>query len=103
MVGKGVQSANNFFQSFERVLTWVHTHLLTRHYGLFADAVSIFQFFTSGHIDAEVKYTSFSSQHWTGFSSSSEARVASSVQNLFPAIFGKSDANADIFQKHYPP
>lgn len=57
--------------------------------------VSIFEFFAHGHIDAETTYSSFYSQHWTGFTSSYEARVASSIQNLFPTVFSKADSNVD--------
>lgn len=95
VVGKGVQIANKVFQSFDDVHVWVTTHLPIRRYGLFVDGVSIFEFFTYGHVDAEATYSSFYSQHRTGFASSYEARVASSIQNLFPAVFGKSDSNVD--------
>jgi hypothetical protein len=57
--------------------------------------MSIFELFVAGHIDTETAYLSFYSQHQTGFQSSFEAKVASSVQNLFPTIFGKSDSNVD--------
>jgi hypothetical protein len=92
VVGKGVQIANRTFHTFEDVKVWVDMHLPTHRYGLFVDGVSLFEFFTSGHIDAETTYTSFYSQHRTGFKSTFEARVASSVQNLFPTVFGKSDS-----------
>jgi len=95
VVGKGVKIANKTFQSFDEVKTWVDINLPNHRYGLFVDGVSIFEFFTSGHIDAETTYSSFYSQHRTGFKSSFEARVASSVQNLFPSVFGKSDSNVD--------
>ena len=69
VVGKGVQIANRTFQSFDDVRTWVITNLPIRRYGLFVDGVSIFEFFTHGHIDAETTYSSFYSQHRTGFKS----------------------------------
>jgi len=95
VVGKGVQIANKTFQTFEDVRTWVDTHLPNHRYGLFVDGVSIFEFFTAGHVDAETTYSVFYSQHRTGFKSTFEARIASSVQNLFPSVFGKSDSNLD--------
>jgi len=95
VVGKGVQIANRTFQSFDEVRTWVTTHLPNHRYGLFVDGVSIFEFFTHGHIDAEATYSSFYNQHRTGFQPTYEARVASSIQNLFPTVFGKSDGNVD--------
>jgi hypothetical protein len=95
VVGKGVQIGNKVFQSFDEVKTFA-THLPCRRYGLFVDGVSIFECFTHGHIDAETTYSSFYSQHRTGFTSSIEARIASSVQNLFPTVFGKVDGNIDM-------
>ncbi len=95
VVGKGVQIGNKVFQSFDEVKTFA-THLPCRRYGLFVDGVSIFECFTHGHIDAETTYSSFYSQHRTGFTSSIEARIASSVQNLFPTVFGKGDRNIDM-------
>ncbi len=65
VVGKGVQIANKTFQSFEDVKTWVAMHLPNQRYGLFVDGVSIFEFFTAGHVDAETTYSSFYSQHRT--------------------------------------
>jgi hypothetical protein len=64
-------------------------------YGLFVGGVSIFEFFTHGHIEAETTYSSFYNQHRTGFQSSFEAQVASSIQNLFPSVFGRLDGNVD--------
>jgi hypothetical protein len=95
IVGKGVQIGNKTFQSFEDVKQWVTAQLPNHRYGLFVDGVSLFEFFSAGHIDAETTYSSFYSQHRTGFKSTFEARVASSVQNLFPTVFGKSDSNVD--------
>ncbi len=86
---------NKTFQSFEEVKTWVSLQLPCRRYGLFVDGISIFEFFVLGHVDVEMTYLSFYSQHRTGFQSSFEAKVASSVQNLFPTLFGKSDGNVD--------
>jgi hypothetical protein len=79
VVGKGVQIANKTFQTFDDVKVWVDTNLPNQWYGLFVDGVSIFEFFTAGYIDAETTYSSFYSQHRTGFKSTYEARVASSV------------------------
>jgi len=73
VVGKGVQVANKTFQAFDDVKTWVDTHLPNHWYGLFVDGVSIFEFFSAGHIDAETTYSYFYSQHRTGFKSTFEA------------------------------
>jgi hypothetical protein len=72
----------------------VVSDLPTRHYGLFVDAVSLLDFFTSiGHVEAEKTFSSFYNQSKSGFASKYEARVAASLQNLFPMVFGKSDAS----------
>jgi len=54
VAGKGVQIANKTFQSFDKVKTWVTCHLPNRRYGLFVDGISIFEFFSHGHVDAEI-------------------------------------------------
>ncbi len=95
MVGKGVQIGNKTFPTFEDVKVWVIAQLPNHRYSLFVDGVSSFEFFSAGHINARTTYTSFYSQHRTGFKSTFEARVASLVQNLFPTVFGKSDSNVD--------
>lgn len=95
VVSKGVQIANKTFQTFKDVKVWVDLNLPNHRYGLFVDGVSIFEFFSAGHIDDETTYSSFYSQHRTGFKSTFEAQVASSVQNLIPRVFGKSDSNVD--------
>jgi hypothetical protein len=95
VAGKGIQIATKTFQFFDKVKPWISLQLPNKHYGLFVDGMSIFELFVAGHIDTETAYLSFYSQHQTGFQSSFEAKVASSVQNLFPTIFGKSDSNVD--------
>jgi len=94
IVGDGVQIGTWVFQSFEDVQAWVVSNLPNRRYGLFVDAVSLLDFFTSiGHVEAEKTFSSFYNQYKTGFTSMYEARVAASIQNLFPMVFGKSDAS----------
>jgi len=93
IVGDGVQIGSKVFQSFDDLRAWVPLKLPNHRYGLFVDAVSLLDFFTSvGHVDAEQTFTSFYSQKRTGFASMYEARVAASVQNLFPMVLGKSDS-----------
>jgi len=94
IVGEGVQIGFKVFQSFDDLRAWVSLKLPSKRYGLFVDAVSLLDFFTSvGHVDAEQTFTSYYSQKRTGFASMYEARVAASVQNLFPMVFGKSDSS----------
>jgi hypothetical protein len=103
VVGGGVQIGAKVFQSFEDVETWVKTELPTQRYGLFVDAVSLLDFFSCiGHVDADKTFAAFHSQQKTGFSSMYEARVAASVQNLFPIVFGKS-SSAGLDDSEYIP
>lgn len=65
-----------------------------RHYGLFVDAVSILDFFSGlGHVDAENQVSTLHNAHKADFTSIYESRVAVSVQNIFPKIFGKGDSH----------
>jgi len=94
IVGDGVQIGSKVFQSFDDLRVWVPLKLPTRRYGLFVDAVSLLDCFTSmGHVDAEETFTSFYNQKRTGFASMYEGRMAASVQNSFPMVFGKSDSS----------
>jgi len=92
--GDGVQIGSKVFQSFDDLHAWVPLKLPNRRYGLFVDAVSLLDFFTSvGHVDPKQTFTSFYSQKRTGFASMYEARVAASVKNLFPMVFRKSESS----------
>jgi len=94
IVGDGVQIGTRIFQSFDDVQAWVVSELPIRRYGLFVDAVSLLDFFTSiGRVEAEKTFSSFYNQSKSGFVSMYEARVATSIQNLFPMVFSKSDAS----------
>lgn len=89
-----MQIGAKVFQSFDIVETWVKTELPTQRYGLFVDAVSLLDFFSCiGHMDADKTFAAFHSQQKTGFTSMYEARVAASVQNVFPMVFGKSSTS----------
>jgi hypothetical protein len=93
VIGRGVQVGAKVFQSFEDVETWVKAELPNQRYGLFVDAVSLLDFFAcSSHVDTEKNFQAFHNQQKTGFTSMYEARVAASVQNVFPMVFGKASA-----------
>ncbi len=93
VVGGGVQIGAKVFQSFEDVVAWTKSELPNRRYGLFVDAVSLLDFFTCiGHADANQTFAAFHNQQRTGFATMYEARVAASIQNLFPMVFGKSNS-----------
>jgi hypothetical protein len=94
IVGGRVRIGNKVFQSFEDVQIWVKAELPTHRYGLFVDAVSILDFFSFlGHIDAKSQVSTLHNANKAGFTSIYESRVATSVQNIFPKVFGKGDSH----------
>jgi hypothetical protein len=94
IVGGGIKIGSKVFQSFEEVQLWVKAELPIRRYGLFVDAVSILDFFSClGHIDAENQVSTLHNANKAGFTSIYESRVATSVQNIFPKVFGKGDSH----------
>jgi len=94
IVGGGVKIGSKVFQSFEDVQVWVKAELPIRRYGLFVDAVSILDFFSClGHIDAENQVSTLHNANKAGFTSIYESRVATSVQNIFPRLFGKGESH----------
>jgi hypothetical protein len=94
IIGGGVKIGSKVFQSFEDVQVWLKAELPTRRYGLFVDAVSILDFFSClGHIDAENQVSTLHNANKVGFTSIYESRVATSVQNIFPKVFGKGDSH----------
>jgi len=103
IVGSGVKVGAKVFQSFEDVQVWVKSDLPIRRYGLFVDAVSILDFFSClGHIDTENQVSTLHNTNRAGFTSIYESRVATSVQNIFPKIFGKGDSHQYLPAIHQP-
>jgi hypothetical protein len=89
-----VQIGSKTFQSFEDVQVWVVSELPIHRYGLFVDAVSLLDFFSFlGHTDTEKQLSAFHSQQKAGFATQYESRVTTSIQNLFPHVFGKSGSD----------
>jgi len=80
--------------SFSLSKTFRPGSYLTSPFDVTVYSVSLLDFFNSiGHVEAEKTFSSFYNQYKTGFASMYEARVTASVQNLFPMVFGKSDAS----------
>jgi hypothetical protein len=103
IVGNGVQIGGVVFQCFEDVKTWVSAKFQIRRYGLFVDAVSLLDFFSFvSHVDAEKSVSAFYNQQKSGFTSMYEARVAASTQNLFPMVFGRSNASGMDDSEYLP-
>jgi hypothetical protein len=103
VVGGGVRIGAKIFQSFDMVETWIKTDLPNQCYGLFVDAVSLLDFFSCiGHVDADKTFAAFHSQQKTGFTSMYEARVAASIQNVFPMVFGRSSSSGMDDSEYIP-
>jgi hypothetical protein len=90
IVGSGVTIGSQIFQSYEDFVVWIKTNLPAGRFGLFVDGHSLLDFFSFvGFLDAESVANSFHSSNKSGFKSMLETRVAASMQNYFPAPFGK--------------
>jgi hypothetical protein len=93
ITGRGVQISAKVFQSFDDVMIWVKANLPNHRYGLFVDAISLLDFFSFlGHIDNENQLAAFHNQQKAGFATQYKSRVATSIQNLFPRVFGKASS-----------
>ena len=92
VIGKGVSMGNYVFQSFEELATWVITHVPQNRFGLFVDGVSLFEFFAYDHTDTDMFMTTSHNTQKNGFNTLFEARIATSMQNLFPTMFGKASS-----------
>lgn len=103
VVGGGVQIGTKVFQSFEDVQAWVVAELPNKRYGLFVDAVSLLDFFSFlGHTDNEKQLSAFHNQQRAGFATQYESRVATSIQNLFPHVFGKAGSEESQYLPGVP-
>jgi hypothetical protein len=103
VAGGGVRIGTKIFQSFDVVESWVKTDLPNQCYGLFVDAVSLLDFFSCiGHVDADKTFAAFHSQQKTGFTLMYEARVAASIQNVFPMVFGRTSSSGMDDSEYIP-
>jgi len=92
VIGRGVSMGNHVFQSFDELATWIVTHVPQNRFGLFVDGVSLFEFFAYDHTDTDAFMTTSHNTQKNGFNTLFEARVATSMQNLFPTMFGKASS-----------
>lgn len=92
VVGSGITAGPFLFQSYEDFAIWVKTGVPPGRFGLFVDGHSLLDFSFVGFLDAETVTNSFHSSNKSGFKSMLEMRVAASMQNFFPAPFGKTAA-----------
>jgi len=93
VVGDRVTMGSYVFQSFEDCRVWMKTHLPGGRYGFFVDVVSCFEMFAAGHVDHSEALAAMNNSQKTGFPSMYKARVAGSMQNLFPTVLGKGSSD----------
>jgi hypothetical protein len=91
-VGDGIRIGRFLFQSKEDLRIWLVQHVPDNRFGLFVDAVSIFDFLAQAHVDSEANMSHLYNSQKNGFHTTYESRIISSMQNLFPNIFGKSSS-----------
>jgi hypothetical protein len=69
------------------------SHVPSNRFGLFLDGVSVFDFLAQSHMDSQDNMAHMYNSQKNGFETTYESRVISSMQNLFPNIFGKNGAD----------
>jgi hypothetical protein len=93
IVGDGIRMGRFLFQSKEDLRLWIIQHVKDNRFGLFLDAVSIFDFLAQAHIDSDTNMSHLYNSQKNGFDTTYESRIISSMQNLFPNLFGKSSSD----------
>jgi len=93
IVGDGIRMGRFLFQRKEDLRLWIVQHVKDNRFGLFLDAVSIFDFLAQAHIDSDTNMSHLYSSQKNGFDTTYESRIISSMQNLFPNLFGKSSSD----------
>ena len=87
--GDGFRLRNFNFQSIEELNTWVQTHVTGHRFGLFVDGVSLWEYYRHGHFSMPEVLASMRDTTRVGFATVQEARVATSFENVLPAVLGK--------------
>jgi hypothetical protein len=93
VVGEGTKIGRFLFQSREDLRMWMLTNVPNNRFGLFLDAMSIFDFLAQPHLDNQDNMAQLYNSQKNSFETTYESRVVSSMQNLFPNLFGKSLAD----------
>lgn len=93
VVGDGVTIGPYVFQTLDDVRLWCGRHLKSNRFGLFLDAVSIYEFLAQDHADAAEVLTNLYNSQKNQFNNLYDSKVLASCQNLFPTIFGRSAAD----------
>jgi len=93
VVGDGMRVGRFVFQSKEDLRLWLASHLPSNRFGLFLDGVSIFDFLAHTHMDSNENMAHLYNSQKNGFETIYESKIISSMQNLFPNLFGKGGAD----------
>lgn len=93
IVGDGVRIGRFLLQSKDDLQLWLATHIPSNRFGLFVDGVSIFNFLAQPHMDSSENMAHLYNSQRNGFETVYEPGIISSMQNLFPNLFGKSSAD----------
>jgi hypothetical protein len=93
IVGDGLSIGPYSFQSFDDLCVWMKLHVKNNRYGLFVDAVALFELFSMDHIDTATALGSFNNSQKTGFATMYEATLAASMQNVLPTLLGKGSTD----------
>jgi len=101
-MGDGTKIGRFVFQSKEDLRMWMVTHVPNNRFGMFLDAVSIFDFLAQSHLDAQENMSQLYNSQKNGFETTYESRIVSSMQNLFPNLFGKTAADGMDTSKALP-
>ncbi len=102
IVGDGVRIGRFLFQSQEDLRVWLVSHVPNNRFGLFLDGVSIFDFLAQSHVDNQDNMAHMYNSQKNGFETIYESRAISSMQNLFPNLFGKSGSDGMDTSKTLP-
>lgn len=101
-IGEGTKIGRFLFQSKEDLCLWMVTHLPNNWFGLFLDAMSIFDFLAQPHLDTQENMSQLYNSQKNGFETTYESQIVSSMQNLFPNLFRKSSADGMDTAKALP-
>lgn len=102
IIGDGIRIKNFLFQSREDLQIWLKSHLPNYRFGLFLDAVSIFDFLAQSHTDDQANMSHLYASQKNGFETTYKSTVLSSMKNLFPNLFGKGGADGMDTSKLLP-
>jgi hypothetical protein len=93
IVGDGIRVGRFLFQSRKDLRIWMLANVPSNRFGLFLDGMSIFDFLAHMHMDSQENMIHLYNYQKNGFETIYESKVISSMQNLFPNLFGKSGAD----------